>query len=146
MYYVDEEQIGARLRFIPLLSQALRRLALSGDPSDVLSHFAQERALHLAIESVTDVGSLLIDGFMMRDAGSYEDIIDVLHTEGVLADDAAARLKSLASLRRPLIQQYMNLDRSKLRDDLAETAQLLEQFPAIVSEFLDKEKRKFSQR
>lgn len=145
MYYINEEQIAARLKFIPLVSEALRRLASSGDGADVLSHFAQERALLLAIESVTDVGSLLIDGFMMRDAGSYEDIIDILHAEGVLADDAAARLKSLALLRRPLIQQYLELDRSKLRDDLTEIAQLLERFPATIAEFLDKEKLRFRQ-
>ena len=31
-----------------------------------------------------DVGNLMIDGFIMRDPGSYEDIIDILIDEKVI--------------------------------------------------------------
>ena len=33
------------------------------------------------MESMMDVGNLMIDGFIMRDPGSYEDIIDILVDE-----------------------------------------------------------------
>lgn len=149
MYYVNEEQIDARLRFVPTIVEALEALARDRDESGaeaaLLAHFAQERALQLAVEAVTDVGSMLIDGFMMRDASSYEDIIDVLQGEGVLTDEAADGLKSLVALRRPLMQEYMDWPRTgtPLRGDLGRIAELLGRFPPLVEAFVAKELRPF---
>lgn len=144
MYYINQEQIDARLRFLPTVTEVLRALAASGGEATLIEHFAQERALHLAIEAVTDVGSLLIDGFMMRDASSYEDIIDVLLTEGVLPDETADGLKSLIALRRPLTQDYMENKREALRGDLNRVAALVEAFPPHVTAFIRKELQPFA--
>lgn len=143
MYYVNHEQIDARLRFIPVVTEALRAVVRERGTAPLVLHFAQERALHLAIEAVTDVGSLLIDAFMMRDASSYEDIVDVLRGEGVFPDDVADGLKSLIALRRSLTQDYMDLDRTALRDDLDSLAALLERFPPLVTAFVNKELQPF---
>jgi len=149
MYYVNEEQIDARLNFLPTVIEALRQLAAGANAgaageASLLTHFAQERALHLAIEAVTDVGSFLIDGFMMRDASSYEDIVDVLRTEGVLPDETADGLKALIAMRRPLTQDYMDMKRDALRDDLERTAELLERFAPLVTAFIRKELQPFA--
>jgi len=152
MYYVNEEQIDARLRFLPTVTKALRDLAAGakagaeggGAEAGLLTAFAEERALHLAIEAVTDVGSFLIDGFMMRDASSYEDIVDVLRTEGVLPEETADGLKALVGLRRSLTQDYMDLPRNGLRDDLEGTAELLERFAPLVTAFIRKELQPFA--
>lgn len=45
---------------------------------------ALERIVHLLIENVLDVGNAMIDGFIMRDPGSYDDIIDILVDEKVV--------------------------------------------------------------
>jgi len=147
MYYVDIERIEARLNFLSTVIGALRELAGTGAPgaeAPLLTHLAQERALLLAIEAVTDVGGYLIDGFMMRDAGSYEDIVDMLRTEGVLPADAADGLKSLIALRRPLMQDYMEWERKALRDDLGRTADLLERFRELVRDYVAKELEPFA--
>lgn len=145
MYYVDQEQIHARLNFIPTVAAALRALSEQADQTSLTAHFAQERALHLAVEVVTDVGSLLIDGFMMRDASSYEDIMDVIRGEGVLTDDLAEPLKSLVMERRSLTQTYMDLDRSvPLRGELPAIAELLERFAPAVAMFVKKEMEPFA--
>ena len=57
MYYVNQEQIERRLSAIPEIAEGLRASALSWDGGLVLG-LVQERALHLAIEVVTDVGLL----------------------------------------------------------------------------------------
>ena len=36
------------------------------------------------IESIIDVGNTMIDGFIMRDPGGYEDIIDIMEDEKVI--------------------------------------------------------------
>lgn len=85
MYYVNVQDIRLRLGAMPELEQALKELA-SGWQGTLLQGLAQERALHLAIETVTDVGSCLIDGYIMRDASSYEDIVEIIGGEEVIED------------------------------------------------------------
>src|SRR3954467_12171889 len=118
MYYVNQEQIDLRIHFIEELKQAcsiLKEKWISCSPSDLLIlHFAQERTLHLAIETVTDIGSLLIDAFMMRDASIYEDIFDILQDEAVFGEQAASVLRQLVQLRRPLVQDYAGYPREAL--------------------------------
>jgi len=95
--------------------------------------------LHLAGEVVTDAGSLLIDGFLMRDASSYEDIVDILHGEGVLTDELHAPLVELVRLRKPLVQQYARWPRDKLHPLTARLTALLPAFAEAVRSFIARE-------
>ncbi|CAG7625924.1 hypothetical protein PAESOLCIP111_02777 [Paenibacillus solanacearum] len=143
MYYVNHEQIEIRLAQMPVLLEACRELQLrwtSSGPEALLLHLAQERLLHLAIEIVTDVGSLLIDAFMMRDASSYEDIIDILEGEGVFGEAVAAVLKDLVQLRRPLVQDYPVLRREGLHPLIARLPEAMQTFAEAVPAFISKEK------
>ena len=50
------------------------------------TQLALERMVQISIDSVLDVGNAMIDGFIMRDPGSYEDIIDILLDEKVITE------------------------------------------------------------
>ncbi|WP_426452243.1 DUF86 domain-containing protein [Paenibacillus sp. S-38] len=142
MYYVNHEQIDTRLAFVPTLTDACRRLEAAwagGGEGELLLHLAQERTLYLAIETVTDVGSLLIDAFMMRDASSYEDIVDILAGEGVFEAPTAEVLRELVGLRRALTQEYTSLDRSGLHPMISRLPSALESFAERVPAFIRKE-------
>jgi uncharacterized protein YutE (UPF0331/DUF86 family) len=139
MYYVDRKQIEDRIRFVPFIIEASERLSHSWDASDPLHVLAQERALHLAIEVVTDVGSLLIDGFLMRDVSSYEDIINVLIVEKVFSADLEIPLIQLVKLRKPLVQDYMYLDRLNLHPITTRLPTLLRTWEASVLLFMKQE-------
>ncbi|WP_068786469.1 DUF86 domain-containing protein [Paenibacillus phocaensis] len=137
MYYVNREQIERRLELVPELLQAFRESVQSASP--LLGRYAEERALHLAIEIVTDVGSYLIDGFIMRDASSYEDIVDILLDEKVVDASLHATLIALVRLRKPLVQDYFAWERQEvaaLREQLPEA---LQEFSANVLKYLDQE-------
>lgn len=145
MYYVNHEQIDLRLAQVPMLLEACRELQQAWDgggarSGELLLHLAQERLLHLAIEIVTDVGSLLIDAFMMRDASSYEDIIDILVGEGVFGAEAAAIFKELVQLRRPLVQDYPVLRRDGMHPLIMRLPEALQSFAEAVPAFISKEK------
>ncbi|CAG7657331.1 DUF86 domain-containing protein [Paenibacillus allorhizosphaerae] len=145
MYYVNHEQIDLRLAQVPMLLDACRELqeewgALALRSGELLLHLAQERLLHLAIEIVTDVGSLLIDAFMMRDASSYEDIIDILEGEGVFSAEVAATFKDLVQLRRPLVQDYPVLRREGLHPLISRLPAAMQSFADAVPAFISKEK------
>lgn len=139
MYYVNRKQIETILEQIPDLNEGLRHAASSWDGSTLLG-LVQERCLHLAVEVVTDVGSCLIDGFIMRDAGSYEDIISIINDEKVLGDSGIyADLTSLVALRKPLVQDYYAWERGVLHPMTLKLPGILELFAAEVRSYLDRE-------
>jgi len=137
VYYVNRKQIERILSQITDINTGLRSAAGGWDGSTCLG-MVQERSLHLAIEVVTDVGSCLIDGFIMRDAGSYEDIITIIHQESVFKG-SYDKLIELVALRKPLVQDYYQWDRSKLHPLTLELPDILERFAEDVRNYLDQE-------
>lgn len=138
MYFVDQQQIHQRLEQVSLVHHAAVQVQEGWDGS-LIMHLAQERALHLAIEIVTDVGSLLIDGFIMRDASSYEDIIEIIAQEGVMNAELRDQLLQLVLLRKPLVQQYAEWERDGLHPLLLALPLYLEQFKTAVEQYIKQE-------
>jgi uncharacterized protein YutE (UPF0331/DUF86 family) len=138
VYYVNREQIDARLACIPDIAQALSEAA-GGWTGTLTQGLAQERALHLALEIVTDIGSSLIDGFLMRDASSYEDIVDIIAGEGVLTADLAAPLRELVGLRKLLVQEYDKWPRQQLHPLTPKLPDLLDRFSDQIRDYLRQE-------
>lgn len=100
---------------------------------------ALERIAHLLIECVLDVGNLMIDGFIMRDAGSYEDIIDILMDEKVVPEEEGETLKKLVAIRKKLVQNYRQIDESETAIGLADSAAVLHRFPERIRTYLRNE-------
>ncbi|MDQ0086828.1 uncharacterized protein YutE (UPF0331/DUF86 family) [Paenibacillus anaericanus] len=138
MYYVNREQIERRLNMLPELVQVLRATN-SLNEKTLIEHYAEGRALHLAIEVVTDVGSYLIDGFIMRDASSYEDIVDIIYGEGVIDDDLHLVLIELVRLRKPLVQDYIDWNGQGTRELINRLPECLEVCAKRVRDYLDNE-------
>jgi len=97
MYFVDREKINGILSFME------KRLAsFQAQPAwqTEIEKAALERIAETVIESVLDVGNAIIDGFIMRDPGSYEDIIDILEDENVVSAESAKQLTAVIALRK----------------------------------------------
>ncbi|MCG0041029.1 DUF86 domain-containing protein, partial [Escherichia coli] len=56
----------------------------------------------------------MIDGFIMRDPGSYDDIMDILVDEKVVTEKEGDELKKLIAYRKTLVQQYLLADSGEL--------------------------------
>ncbi|TVX92508.1 DUF86 domain-containing protein [Paenibacillus agilis] len=138
MYYVNRQQIDNRLDQAQLLEQAVGSLTSNWSGS-IVDHLAQERALHIAIEIVTDVGSLLIDGFILRDASSYEDIVDIIAEAGAMDEELHQVLIQLVALRRPLVQDYEKWKREGVHPLFENLDVTMRQFSDSVHRFLQKE-------
>ncbi|REE80236.1 uncharacterized protein YutE (UPF0331/DUF86 family) [Paenibacillus taihuensis] len=138
MYYVNREQLNVRLQVIPEVVEALVLLQQSWDGS-LLQGLAQERAIHLAIEAVTDIGSYLIDGFIMRDASSYEDIVTIIAGEDVFPAELQESLLELVRLRKPLVQDYFEWTRGELHPMTAVLPKTLASFKSAVESYLVRE-------
>lgn len=136
MYFVDRERIEQLLQYY---EETLQLFLEQASFETKLEKLALERIGNLFIESVVDVGNAMIDGFIMRDPGSYEDIIDILLDEKVINEEDEKGLKKLISFRKPLVQEYMSISHAELKKAIEEEAAVLQAFPDKVRSYLENE-------
>src|SRR5690606_3837488 len=97
---------------------------------------ALERLALGAIEAVIDVGNSMIDGFIMRDPGSYEDIIDILVDEKVITEEMDQPLKKLVGLRKMLVREFIAVDHEEITRVMDAHLDSLKQFGPKVAQHL----------
>ncbi|MCF6138540.1 DUF86 domain-containing protein [Pseudalkalibacillus berkeleyi] len=136
MYFVDRKKIEELLTFINRGIETFETHTFEDNRKD---QFALERIAHTIIESVLDVGNKMIDGFIMRDPGSYEDIIEILDDEKVVTKDDASRLKTIIALRKQLVQDYTSIDHARLAEVLQVNIHSLKHFPDQIRSYLTEE-------
>lgn len=136
MYFVDREKIEEILVF---MNDQLSILHKQSGWDTTIEKLGLERIGHTLIESVLDVGNSMIDGFIMRDPGSYEDIIDILLDEKVINQEMSEDLKRLIEQRKALVQEYTSVDHEALQRILHDLRSTLEQFPVHVRRYLENE-------
>lgn len=134
MYFVDRSKIEAQLDYLQKLSQFLS--SYEGSPTEEEGKLAIERAVHMSIEAILDVGNQMIDGFIMRDPGSYEDIIEILQDERVLPDEEAKQLMQFISLRKRLVVDYLQVTSEELWSGYLQAKEALKQFPERIRTYL----------
>ena len=136
MYFVDRGQIEAKLDF---LNKKIKLFEQQSTWSSDLEKAALERICHMFIETIIDVGNAMIDGFIMRDPGSYEDIIDILLDEKVVNEGNAHHLKQVIMLRKKLVQDYIEIDHQELVTTISSHKQGLVRFSYDVKNYLENE-------
>ncbi|WP_108670662.1 DUF86 domain-containing protein [Peribacillus acanthi] len=136
MYFVDRQKIENTLKFL----EAKTDIYVSGqDWHSQLGTLALERIVHMMIDSVLDVGNLMIDGFIMRDPGSYEDIVDILLDEKVIDEELATSFKVFIPLRKKLVQDYTEVDQGELLQALEEHANSFQKYSDAIRMYLNNE-------
>lgn len=136
MYFVDREKINAILNFLE------KQIALFEETKNwetPIEKSALERIPHTMIEAILDVGNDIIDGFIMRDPGSYEDIIDILLDEKVITDEISLGLKKIVIYRKILVQQYSEINHAQLLLDVTENLPVIKQFAPSVRTYIQNE-------
>ncbi|MGM8365196.1 DUF86 domain-containing protein [Virgibacillus sp. W0181] len=135
MYFVDRSKIEKTLEYVDTILHIYPQQAVH----TFVEKLSLERAVHLLIESILDVGNMMIDGFIMRDPGSYNDIIDILIDEKVLPEADEQVYKQLIQLRSSIVKDYLNIDHSDLESYLAANRKQLKTFSSHVRVYLDNE-------
>jgi uncharacterized protein YutE (UPF0331/DUF86 family) len=85
---------------------ALKPHSLADFQTQPILRAAGERALHLMIECLTDIGNIIIDALIMRDPASYEDIFEILTEEGVFAKAFFEHFIPAVRYRKTLAHEY----------------------------------------
>lgn len=136
MYFVNRSEIEAILTNMDTLLDEVK------DASTIQTRVEQlglERLVHLLIESILDVGNMMIDGFIMRDPGSYHDIIDILIDERVLPETEKTSYKEIIDLRKMIVQDYLTIDHQQLQTTFFKHKSTIDTFSARIRTYLDTE-------
>lgn len=135
MYFVDREKIEQILNYIDKLLHECDQHSFESP----LKKLSLERLIHMIIESTLDVGNMMIDGFIMRDPGSYEDIIDILVDEKVIPASHQESYKEVIKLRNMVVRDYIEIDHRLLQEIIVRNKSILDQFSSYIRTYLNNE-------
>src|SRR5699024_8140423 len=135
MYFVNQKQIEETLEYMDKLLNELDKYNFDS----LIEKLALQRMTHLTIEAIIDVGNMMIDGFIMRDPGSYEDIIDILVDERVLPEPEVNNYKEIISLRKMLVKEYLHVDDTHLIDSVMKNKEILNNFSKHIRTYVQEE-------
>ncbi|HEK9102863.1 DUF86 domain-containing protein [Bacillus pfraonensis] len=136
MYFVDRKKIE---QMLTCLEQAVDTFQEKQRYETPFEYYALERMSHLIMDCILDVGNAMIDGFIMRDPGSYEDIIDILMDEKVISDEEGKGIKEVILLRKMLMQDYIQMNHEELYTTIQKQIAVVQKYPANIRRYLEKE-------
>jgi len=136
MYFVERQRIEHILQF---MSEQMEIIAEHQSWESSFEKRALERLIHVVIESILDVGNQMIDGFIMRDPGSYEDIVDILVDEQVIPKEKEEAFKVIVKQRKALVQHYDVMDHQALHALMSTYLTDWQAFPHYIYEYLERE-------
>jgi uncharacterized protein YutE (UPF0331/DUF86 family) len=136
MYFVNRENIHQTTGYISKLILLFKE---KQQWTELLDHLALERLSQNIAVVIIDTGKQLIDGFIMRDPGSYEDIIDILVDERVVPPSDEEGLKEVVKLRKNLVNEYTKIDQTLVLATLEKYQENIASFPEKVRKYLEQE-------
>ncbi|MBY7143986.1 DUF86 domain-containing protein [Virgibacillus sp. NKC19-3] len=135
MYFVDRSKMEQKLVYMDEIIQEINKHTYDS----FLEKLSLERMVHVFIESTLDVGNMMIDGFIMRDPGGYEDIITILIDEKVLPKDEEEAYKAMIRLRKMIVHDYMSIDHNKLKETMIGNQTIFEMYSTHIRTYVDNE-------
>ena len=136
MYFVDRKKIEETLVY---LEERVRLFGGQHTWTSQLEKAALERLTQMMIDSILDVGNAMIDGFIMRDPGSYEDIIEILTDELVISVEMGNHLKQLISYRKVLVQNYTEINHEEVLEQFTKHSKEIHLFATNVRDYIANE-------
>lgn len=137
MYFVDRNKITEQLNYMDELLEVYEKQ--SSWTTTTLEKLAFERIVQVVIESMIDVGNSMIDGFIMRDPGSYEDIVDIMDDEEVITDEMVEPIKAVVAMRKALVSSFTALDYEEMDRQMKKSLPALKEWSTRVTHYLENE-------
>ena len=114
---VSKPVVMARLAHLGNVVRDLERLR--GLPritreTDAIANLALERALHVAAESVFDIGHHVLAGRGLAVPATYREVLPALARAGIIDTALLDRLEGLAGLRNILVHDYAAVESPRL--------------------------------
>ncbi len=103
---------------------------------DLTYVLASERALHTSVEFTTDIASIIIDALVMRDPGSYSDILKVLVEEDVLQKEWFDSFVGILPLRARFIRDHANIEPLEVKDAVHQYTDAFQPFMDTIASYI----------
>jgi uncharacterized protein YutE (UPF0331/DUF86 family) len=114
----------------------LRKYSFEVFISDPEHYGSSERFLHLAIESITDMGNHVIAELGLGIVNWYSDIPSILAQSGYIDLDMEKKWIQMIGFRNTLVHDYLEIDRHIVYDVLQNHLEDMEVLRRIFSQFL----------
>lgn len=105
---------------------------------NIEERFAVERALHLAIQNVIDIGNHILASLNINNVETYADIPIRLAEAGVISEKLARNLANMAKFRNILVHEYIKVETKRLVSFLKNNLGDFEDFAKAVVKYLAK--------
>ena len=105
--------------------------------SDSIERDSVERNMQLAIQSVLDLGSMIIADYSLGTPNDNEHIISILGNNRVLDSTLAARIKKMGGMRNALVHSYLYIDEDELFDAFENRLEDFDEFSRQPVLYLD---------
>lgn len=105
---------------------------------DYMLRSAIERNFQLALESVLDIGEIIISMKDLEKPEDYKDIIEVLGKENILPKDFAKEFAPAAGFRNILVHKYTDVDIDVLYEHLTKDLKDFDFFAECIAKFIKK--------
>lgn len=116
-----EDKIARKLKamkeYVDFLGK-YRNVPLKKLEGDYLLRSAIERNFQLALETILDIGEIVIAERGLRKPEEYREIIEILGESNILPKEFAKRFAMAAGFRNILVHKYEEIDVRKLHENL----------------------------
>jgi uncharacterized protein YutE (UPF0331/DUF86 family) len=106
---------------------------------DYMLRSAIERNFQLALESVLDIGEIIISMRELEKPEDYKEIIEILGKHDVLPRDFAKKFAPAAGFRNILVHKYTDVDTDELYEHLRQDLKDFDFFAESIAKFIKKQ-------
>ena len=99
-------------------------------------YFRFERALHLAIEAVIDIGNHIIADQQFKTPDSNKNIFRILADNNIINKELSESLMKMAGFRNILVHDYLELDRELEYEIILNNIDDIEKFMEIAIKYI----------
>lgn len=131
-----KDVVVERLSFLQETLKELKSLRLNPKEKfskDTILKWAVEHGLHLAAESVFDIGNHILVGHFAQRAVGYDLVLNELANMGVVSSKLAKRFEKMGGFRNVLVHEYTRIDFDKVYERLQNG---LSDFEALITELI----------
>lgn len=105
---------------------------------NIEERFAIERAFHLAIQNLIDVGNHILAALHVNNIETYADIPVKLAEAGIISKRLSKNLANMAKFRNILVHEYVKVESKRLVSFLRNNLSDFEDFAVEITKYLDK--------
>jgi uncharacterized protein YutE (UPF0331/DUF86 family) len=135
---VIQERLAKLSEYVELLRK-YQTLTYEQFSQDVEAELVVERILQLATQAVIDIATHIVATTSNKRPQDYEEAIELLGDVGVLPAVFAKSIKPMAGFRNILVHGYIEIDESKVYDNMQRGFADFQSFAEYIYRWLDKQ-------